>query len=258
MIKKGKGFKDRKLNNVFFISPEMFIGNYDEKNDIWGVGTLLFFLVTGKTLYQDGTDSNLYQNLVVSKKVNLSPLKKIKISPKFYDFIKQILHMDPQKRPSCTELLNHDWFTMTKYQKFISMKNITHSVKEISERIHVNKRARRSSCKDFNSIREFYLDNLLTVDDKIEMDKIFLQFDKNNDGVLSIEDFKEYGDTKLLDQIQQVLKQVKGQGSKEIKYSEFIKAFSNYDFFQDEERMLEFFHYMDKDSRGQISQAELF
>lgn len=57
--------KDKKLTQTcgttLYMSPELIDGSYDEKNDIWGAGTIMYFMLTGMPPFNDKDESKIPQ-----------------------------------------------------------------------------------------------------------------------------------------------------------------------------------------------------
>ena len=89
-----------------YLAPEIInnIG-HDEKIDIWGVGVLLFELLTGEAPWE-GSDVNTVKKNII--KLNIKWPKKM--DPDAKDLISKILRFMPEDRPSLRKILNHRFF----------------------------------------------------------------------------------------------------------------------------------------------------
>ena len=89
-----------------YLAPEIIndIG-HDEKIDIWGVGVLLFELLTGEAPWE-GSDVNTVKKNII--KLNIKWPKKM--DPDAKDLISKILRYTPEERPSLRYILNHRFF----------------------------------------------------------------------------------------------------------------------------------------------------
>ena len=97
--------------------PEILLGlkKYTTAFDIWSIGCLLVQICTLSLLFGDFPNSNLIINLPENKGFGL--IEYIKQNKKFdfendnfYDLITKMLCIDPTKRISAKECLEHPWF----------------------------------------------------------------------------------------------------------------------------------------------------
>jgi len=79
---------------------------YDEKADIWSLGTLCYEMLVGHMAFGGGNIKNLYRNL--EKGDYTLPINS---SKEAVSFINGMLQNDPNKRLSASELLNHSFLT---------------------------------------------------------------------------------------------------------------------------------------------------
>lgn len=105
--------KDTKLKEktgtVLYIAPEVINGSYDEKCDIWSCGVLMYMMLSGMPPFYG---ANRKEVMAKIKKGKFSFKSKIwsLISKEAKDLIEKMLTYDPEKRPSCKEILSHPWF----------------------------------------------------------------------------------------------------------------------------------------------------
>ncbi|XP_064603887.1 cyclin-dependent kinase-like 2 isoform X2 [Liolophura sinensis] len=133
----------------WYRSPELLVGDtkYGRAVDIWAIGCLLAETLTGEPLFPGESDidqlyhivkcfGNLTQRhkevflknpLFVGMRLpevrELSPLEKKfpKISSQALDLMKQCLQLDPDDRPTCSQLLKHEMFQKDGFaQKFVN------------------------------------------------------------------------------------------------------------------------------------------
>ncbi|XP_063772809.1 cyclin-dependent kinase-like 2 [Pseudophryne corroboree] len=122
----------------WYRAPELLVGDikYGKAVDVWAIGCLVTEMLTGEPLFPGDSDiDQLY--LIIKCQGNLTPrlqelfyknplfvgvtlpeIKEVeplerrypKLSPIILDLAKYCLHIDPEKRPSCMTLLQHDLF----------------------------------------------------------------------------------------------------------------------------------------------------
>lgn len=91
----------------YYISPEVLAGDYGRECDVWSLGVVLFYALTGKRPFS-GTDlGSLYAN--IKSGVFYFP-KKCQLSEEVRDLISKMLTVDVRKRISIKEALKHPWF----------------------------------------------------------------------------------------------------------------------------------------------------
>jgi serine/threonine-protein kinase ULK2 len=89
------------------MAPEILAGkDYDNKVDIWSLGTVLYELLFGRVPYNAGTIVDLLENinscsLEIPRKIN-------NISLQVEQILKKMLVVDPKSRISWEELFNHN------------------------------------------------------------------------------------------------------------------------------------------------------
>ena len=70
--------------------------------DMWALGILLYAMLSGKFPFKGGSDRELYKNIA---KGEFAFSSSCTLSSKAKALIKQLLQMDPNKRPTCDEVL---------------------------------------------------------------------------------------------------------------------------------------------------------
>jgi serine/threonine protein kinase len=79
---------------------------YDQKADIWSLGTLCYQMLVGRTPFSGTSMQDLFHKV----KIGTYPLPT-NLSRESIFFIEAMLQKDPNKRLSCKELLRHDFLT---------------------------------------------------------------------------------------------------------------------------------------------------
>ena len=91
-----------------FLAPERLGGGVaDERSDIYGLGAILYFLLTNKAPIDGGSKSNVIDNLALDS-VDFELLERVSASAKAIDVCKRCLAFDPDVRiASAGELKSH-------------------------------------------------------------------------------------------------------------------------------------------------------
>ena len=111
------------LGTIFYCAPEVFDRNnydgYSFKADIWSLGVIMYNLLTGILPFFD-TNDNIYSKIING---SFSFPDDIEIEKAAKDLIKQILEVNPKKRPDLNQILSHEFFHMNKFPKSLSLKD---------------------------------------------------------------------------------------------------------------------------------------
>lgn len=105
-----------------YIAPEILLsrerrkansadpGCYSNLVDMWSIGCLCYVLATGYLPF-DGTSHEAIVKSITAGTYCQKPLNDFNISPMGRDFIKCLLTVDPEDRPSAIQILRHPWFS---------------------------------------------------------------------------------------------------------------------------------------------------
>lgn len=173
----------QELGTIYYIAPEVFLNNYNEKSDIWSAGIILYTMLCGHPPFRGRKEQEI-KHKIMNSKVEYPSKEWSGVSKEAIDFIKQLLEFEPEKRPSAEKALNNPWLinliknknaddntltndiiaNLTKFESSISLQKATLAF--IANQI--------SSAEEIKAIKE-------------EFDKI----DKNKDGILTKDELIE-------------------------------------------------------------------
>ena len=86
---------------TYYIAPEVLLGNYTEKCDLWSIGVILYIMLSGKPPFQGKSDTEILAR-VTSGIYSLSGDLWKKRSDDAKDLIKGLMEKDPKKRLSAS------------------------------------------------------------------------------------------------------------------------------------------------------------
>ena len=252
MNNKGEKFKER-LGTAYYIAPEVLKKNYDEKCDLWSIGVIMYILLTGEPPFNGRNDEEILKN-VKSMSINFYSYLLNDVSFDAKDLLKKLLQRDTKLRISAASALEHPW------------------IKNQAPNAKMNK---NSALRVFNNLKNFSADeklqeaaiafivNQLTTKEEIEeLRKIFIDLDKNNDGVLSREEIengliKYYGSEQAIEETNKIFNKVDADGNGTISYDEFIRASIDKQKLISEERLKAAYKLFDKNGDGNIEAKEI-
>lgn len=96
------------VGSMYYVAPEVLMGSYDARCDIWSLGVIAYMLVSGAPPFWGKNDHEIRSNILTGLWdfpqhffSDVSPLAK--------DFIARLLQHDPERRMSIKEALAHNW-----------------------------------------------------------------------------------------------------------------------------------------------------
>ncbi|KAF9588898.1 hypothetical protein IFM89_016861 [Coptis chinensis] len=103
------------VGSRFYVAPEVLLGDYSEKVDIWSAGVLLHYLLVGALPFEASSMEEL-REAHKKKKLNLNSGMWVTISRPARDLVRRMLTWDVSSRLTADEVLSHPWFMFHKEQ----------------------------------------------------------------------------------------------------------------------------------------------
>jgi serine/threonine protein kinase len=253
----GDSFIDR-----FFVAPETIKDdNYDEQSDIYSIGILAYYIITGKIPYINY--SNDPKDYILNNKTSnefIDPLFE-NISSQGKYLIKSMINKNPKNRITAEKALKSNWFITLETKKTLKVPN--NEYKNILHNIETYKRTNRLQ----EVALSFLIHNIPDIDDIRNINKVYSNFNSTFDGKMYLkqlqEGFENYLNSKSLEK-SEFDKKMKGifdlldtNKNEFIDYEEFCRGGIDKQLFTDKD-VLEFaFGFIDKDGSESISLQEL-
>ena len=92
------------VGTPYFMAPEVMVGCYYEKCDIWSCGVMLYFLLSGALPFK-GTNSSEIFNQILYSKPSLSEKEWFHTSKSAISLIKQMLNKNRAERLTAKDVL---------------------------------------------------------------------------------------------------------------------------------------------------------
>jgi calcium-dependent protein kinase len=246
------------IGTSFYIAPEILKSGYNEKCDLWSCGVILYILLCGSPPFYGKNEKEIFSKVLDG---NYSFNQKIwsKISKEAKNLVEKLLELNPSKRLSAKEALNHKWFKINKNQNLIINKNNNYSsfIQNITEFCAEQKLQQATLA--------FLVHNFAPKEELDELKDIFFAFDKNCDGKISKEEFVTgLSNTNTLNtllkkgnSIEGLMKNIDTDNNGYIGFEEFCIALINKEKILTENNLRMAFDVFDRDKSGGISQNEL-
>ena len=238
-----------KVGTAYYVPPEILDGHYTEKCDVWSAGVLLYILLSAVPPFNGQDDREIYAKIRTKKFKFSSHFDKL--SNEVKELIKHMIAPE-EERYSASQVLADPWFKKVDIQdkQLKDLKFDASFIKEYNKANQLKKMvlmfiASRIGDKEINDLKE-----------------AFKAFDKDNDGQISLEEFKE-GLKQLPnvnmteDKIVEYFNSIDTDKSGKIDYTEFIAATLNKKNYLQKEKLYEAFSMLDKNKKGKISKEEI-
>ena len=244
---------DSQIGTVYFISPEIIKGSYNEKCDIWSLGVILYYLLCGYPPFIGANDNQLIQSILESK-VTFPNTEWKNISDSAKDLIKNMLCPE-KKRISAKEIMKHKWFKSKLKKKF--EKKITFDFDKLN------------TYKNFNVFKKLillFLASRLSNEDSGTIGEIFRKINECKTGMIDFEDFKSFiinnQDNEIMggeddEEIRKKFLEIDVDRNNKIDYTEFLAANMDKTIYKDKEKLRIAFDAFDIDKNGIINKEDI-
>ena len=96
------------VGTPYYIAPEVLKKSYDKSCDLWSVGVIAYIILCGYPPFNGRCNDETHASVQRGK--YYFPIEEWKdISHEAMDFIHRMLQMDPRRRMSAKEAMNHPW-----------------------------------------------------------------------------------------------------------------------------------------------------
>ena len=251
--KKG-GFKrlKSKVGTLYYISPEIIKGNYDEKCDIWACGVILYILLCGYPPFNGSSDKEVY-NIITQVKYDFNNPAWKNVSKYAKELIKNML-TPAKNRYTAIQVLNSKWFD-------IKLKDADESMNYYLDY------KRLSKYKTYNKFKQailtFIASRLNSEESKI-IRNIFCSIDEDKKGFITLEDFTKYIINECSldvfiddEELQKAFQSVDIDHNNKIDYTEFLAANLDEKIYLKKEKLKEAFRTFDLNDTGAIKKEDI-
>jgi calcium-dependent protein kinase len=212
------------IGSSYYMAPEVWNKDYNEKCDLWSCGIILYILLTGEPPFNGQDDKEIMNNIRTGiYDMNRSNITKCSFEVK--DLITRLLVKNPKFRISAEECISHQWF-----KKFDTKNKINHLPEKIIRRLIENIHSYNPSCILKQAALGFLVHNCPEMEDIIDASKLFNKIDINGDGMIIKQELFE-GLNKMLndssslsDDVDKIFKILDSDCNGYLEYGEFVRA----------------------------------
>jgi calcium-dependent protein kinase len=237
-----------KVGTAYYVSPEILLGEYTEKCDIWSAGVILYIFLSGDPPFNGSNDHAIYTK--ISKMKFTFPEKKWKnISNEAKDLISHMI--TPEKeRYTAKQVLSHPWFS--------NASTVPLSELNFDSSFFVD----YEKSSELKKMTLLFIASRLDENEINNLKKSFEAIDNSKDGQITFEELKsgliQLKSNKMNEnEIKELFDLIDVDQNGKIDYTEFLAATLQKKNYLRNERLLEAFCMFDKDNSGQITKDEL-
>ena len=233
------------------MAPEVLKGDYNEKCDIWSIGAITYFLLSGTEPFKGETSNKIFAKILFTEP-DYNPDKFRNVSPLAIDFIKKSFEKEPDNRFSAQEGLTHPWFEPV-FKKLYAPKylddNLLYNISTMKKYSHLKRLIMR------------YLVYNMGHTELSVYKKAFLAFDKYNSGVITPEELKRlfniYHKPLSDEQIKNIMS-LSDDNNDFLTYSEFIICCLRIRDFLTPKKLFDAFLFFDIDNNDIIDSNDIY
>lgn len=249
---KNKSNLHEELGTIYYIAPEVFKNNYNEKADIWSCGIILYTMLCGHPPFL-GNDEDSIKNKILNCKVEYPQNEFKNISKDAIDFLELLLENDPNKRISAEEALKNEWL--------ITMLNSDDD--NILNKTIIENLIKFSSTVSLQKATLSFLTNQISMNEEIKtLKKEFDKIDVNKDGEISLDELilclnTLYPLEEAKKRAKDIFKEIDFNNDGSINFSEFLTVNLQKEKILNEDMLRKAFNLFDIDGNGYITIEEL-
>ena len=244
------------VGSAYYVAPEVLRRQYGPECDVWSLGVILYILLCGVPPFYGTTEKDIFIGILRGIiNFDIEPWPRISDAAK--DLISRILVLNPKKRCTVEDILNHPWLHKhgvaptrplgslvgDRLRRFSGMTRLRKAL--------VQAGARHLSHESIQGLRE-----------------LFRSYDVNGDGVVTLDELKAgleqssggkalFGHLEDDISVEKLWKEADLDGSGAIDYEEWLAATVNLSLLEREDVLARLFQEMDKDGNGTLCSEEI-
>lgn len=238
------------VGTPIYVAPEVLKQSYDHRCDYWSLGVIIYVLLGGEPPFDGESNDEIFEK-ILGGKLSFEGKKWGKISSHAKDLIRKLLEVDPEKRYTAAQALNHPW-----------MKQVAHPKLSQQDALQV-----LTNLKGFTAKKRFsreILNTIVSLSTEEEIKKlreVFQHIDHEHHGIISVKDFhrvaKELGFTFTPKEIESMLSRLQLKPHDNINYTEFIIGAMDTSLYLTKEKLWTAFKHFSSENADYITAENL-
>ena len=112
----------QRIGSCYYIAPEVLLGRYDYRCDVWSIGVLCYMILSGSPPFSGASVNDVYE-AIKTQEPSFVDSKFQHLSPTCIDFVQRLLVKDPELRMTTAEALAHPFIKWNNDDKQSSRSN---------------------------------------------------------------------------------------------------------------------------------------
>ena len=231
----------------YYISPEVIQGCYGKECDVWSLGVLTYFLLSGRQPFHSNSVQELFSNILNGNYSFTTPVWE-NISALTKDLISKMLTVHPLARITVSQALKHEVFSQ----------NLDNS--KIKSQVFRSLRKFKAPNKLWQEAMTIFVKNF-SIDQINLLNQAFNEIDSDKTGWITANDIliamMRNNCVLAYEEFSTLVKNISYIGKGKLKYSQFLVAAMDRKKEINEEQLWMLFKLFDLDDNGKISVEEL-
>lgn len=230
-----------------YVAPEVLLKSYDKQCDLWSLGVIAFILLSGYMPFS-GSDAVQTKNISEGKFV-MKPDRWGRVSEEGQSFILGLLQVDPTKRLTAAQALEHTW------------------VKDREKKHHEVDHGIADALRSFGQASKFrrccmeMMAWSLTNEERSQVRDAFIAMDETKQGTITLVELRKVLEDKFDipgEEVHNIFQALDQNQDEEIHYSDFLAAMVGCRIQMHDDHLKSAFKRFDKDNTGYISVENLY
>ncbi|CAN6292087.1 unnamed protein product [Urochloa humidicola] len=237
------------VGSPYYMAPEVLRRNYGPEVDIWSAGVILYILLCGVPPFWAETEQGVARAILRgSLDLQREPWPRISESAK--SLVRQMLQMDPRKRPTAQQVLEHPWVQNARRAPNVPLGDVVRArLQQFSAMNKLKKKAMRVIAEH------------LSVEEVEVIRDMFALMDVDGDGRVTLQELKaglkKVGSKLAEPEMELLMEAADVNGNGYLDYGEFVAITIHLQRLSNDGHLRTAFLFFDKDSSGYIERAEL-
>merc|ERR1712205_96341 len=240
------------VGSPYYVAPEVLRRRYSNASDVWSCGVILYILLSGVPPFWGSSEKQVF-DAIKRYKTGAEPLDLVSepwpsVSDAAKELIQGMLTVDPTKRMTIEDVLQHPWLADPSVAPKTALDNI------------VYKRFKNfAAMSKFKKLGLHAMARAMPAEEIAGLSVMFKELDKDKSGTVSIDELREGLKLQSSDaaaELEEIFKVVDLDGTGEIHWEEFIVATLARSKRESKAAIQRAFDYFDTDHDGSITAEE--